>query len=146
MKLNKNSDIKKLQWRLIAILYFVFSMGSYHNIYAYTNTENSSEATASNEAEKYKDSQSGLTCKEVGEYAKWAMNVWQYDAPMIDFLMSRTPSQKKVALLAIEYSSTFPKNVDKWHKNHYVNKAEVDFSVWCKSGFLWALPEKLKSR
>lgn len=142
----KNSVIQKPQWRLIAIVFFLLSMESCQKTYANTHLENIDKTTESNEAEEHKDSQSGLTCKQVDEYAKWAMNVWQYDAPMIDFLMSRTPSQKEVAMLAIQYSSTFPKNVDKWHKNHYVNKAEVDFYVWCKSGFLWELPEKLKSR
>jgi hypothetical protein len=150
--MKKSGFIKKLQWRLIATVFIVVE---YRDIYAYPDTMQKDitvktgskvETTESNELDEYKDQQTGLTCKEIGEYAKWAMKVWQYDAPMIDFLMSRTQSQKKVAMLALEYSSTFPKDVDKWHKNHYVNKVEVDFSVWCKSGFLWELPEKLKSR
>jgi hypothetical protein len=141
--------------KLITTVFSALIVGECHNIYASpetikkdttVKTGSTVETTEASDSEEYKDQKTGLTCKEIGEYAKWAMKVWQYDAPKIDFLMSRTQSQKKVAMLALEYSSTFPKNVDKWHKNHYVNKVEVDFSVWCKSGFLWELPEKLKSR
>lgn len=105
-----------------------------------------SQKESSKESEEPKDIITGLTCKEVGEYAKWAMKVWQYDAPMVDFLNTRTPNQKKIAILALAYSSRFPKYKDKWHKEHYISKAEVDFSVWCESEVLWTLPNKLKEQ